>query len=80
MILEPISLAVALCLATFAATYIASVLNSVWDSHKDPGAILAPVRPWGRPANMNRAPRGARRHLWIAGEAPELKHRNERPE
>ena len=71
MILEPISLAVALCLATFVAAYVASVLTSVWESHKDPGAFLTSVRPWGRPANLNRPPRGARRHLWIAGEKPE---------
>ncbi|CAO3447655.1 hypothetical protein [Azospirillum argentinense] len=66
MVLEPISLAVALCLATFAATGIASMLTAVWGSHRDPGAFVAPVRPWGRPANMNRPPRGTRRHLWIA--------------
>ena len=68
MVLEPISLAVALCFATFAATGIASVLTAVWGSHRDPGALVAPVRPWGRPANMNRPPRGTRRHLWIAAE------------
>lgn len=68
MVLEPITLAVALCLATFAATIIASLLTSVWESHRDPVALLTPVRPWGPPANMNRLPRGSRRHLWIAAD------------
>lgn len=68
MVLDPITLAVALCLATFAATGIATLLTAVWGRHRGPGALIAPVRPWGRPANMNRPPRGTRRHLWIATE------------
>ncbi|TWA84908.1 hypothetical protein FBZ83_104175 [Azospirillum brasilense] len=69
MVLEPISLAVALCLATFAATAVASLLTTLWGTHRNPGAFLTSNRPCGRPANMNRPPRGARRHLRIAAEA-----------
>lgn len=57
MFLEPISLAVALCLATFAATVAASVLTSVWQKFRAPDSFAGSIRALGRPANMNRPPR-----------------------
>ena len=55
--LEPISLAVALCLATFAATIAASALTSVCQRYRAPDTFTGSVQTLSRPANMNRPPR-----------------------
>lgn len=57
MLLEPISLAVALCLATFGATIAASALTSVRQRYRAPDTFTGSVQTLSRPANMNRPPR-----------------------
>ncbi|AWU96413.1 hypothetical protein [Azospirillum ramasamyi] len=61
MLLEPIALAVALCLATAAATVTASAMTSVWQRFRAPDTFAGSVRTLRRPANLNRPPRRASR-------------------
>lgn len=66
MLLEPISLAVALCLATFAATIAASALTSVWQRVRAPHTFTGSVQNLSHPANLNRPPRRVGRPFMAA--------------